>query len=212
MILGLILLGYLVGSIPIGYLVARAKGIDIFSIGSGNPGATNVKRALGTKWGLTVFVLDVLKGALPVLVARFFLPDPAHELTWACIGFCAVFGHTFSCFLKFKGGKGVSTILGAVLGTSPLVALSAFAVFLVLLALFRYVSLASVIAISTGPFWAWVYHDQPLMQVVYVLLPLLTIYRHRANIKRLFQGTEAKFSLKSKTEPTPVDETPASAT
>src|SRR5438309_1342791 len=134
---------YLIGSVPVGYLVARAKGIDILHFGSGNIGATNVYRALGKWLGLMVFILDVAKGAVPAVVAY---QASASQATAFWIGIAAVAGHCLSPFLKFRGGKGIATGLGAVMGSCPEVACCALAIFLVSLLVSRYVSLSSIIA------------------------------------------------------------------
>jgi acyl phosphate:glycerol-3-phosphate acyltransferase len=190
MLLALILVGsYLVGAIPFGYLVARAKGIDIFKVGSGNIGATNVTRALGRGAGLLVLVLDMLKGVIPAVVAYQVLGR--QELAFLAGAF-AVVGHTLSPFLRFKGGKGIATGMGALIGTSPLVALGAALVFIVLMIITRIVSFSSLIgAILVIPL-AIFFRDPPLLIAAYVLVVLFIIYRHRANIKRLREGTEPK--------------------
>jgi acyl phosphate:glycerol-3-phosphate acyltransferase len=214
MVLVALFLGaYLLGAIPFGVLIARAKGVDIRSVGSGNIGATNVIRALGTGPGVLVFVLDVLKGLVPALVARWIAPE--RQDIWFYAGMAAVVGHSLSPFLRFKGGKGIATALGGVLGSAPLTALSCFAVFTVLLVTPRYMSLASLIAVGTGTFWGYVYKDALAVRVGYVLLELFVIYRHLPNIRRLLNGTEPKFSFKksisTSAKPVP-DATPEAST
>ena len=124
----LISLGFALGSIPFGFMVAKAKGVDIREVGSGNIGATNVMRVLGKGPGIAVLLLDVLKGLIPSLCGHLIFHDK--QIAFAA-GVAAVFGHTFSPFLKFKGGKGIATGLGALLGSSPFVGLAAFSVFFV---------------------------------------------------------------------------------
>ncbi|MBC8064207.1 MAG: glycerol-3-phosphate 1-O-acyltransferase PlsY [Chlorobia bacterium] len=192
--LALLLLGsYLLGSIPFGVLIARARGVDLMKVGSGNTGATNAMRVLGKGPGFLVFVLDLLKGLIPPLVGRWLFPD--RQEFWMFAGSMAIIGHSFSPFLKFKGGKGISSALGMTLGTSPLVALSAFVLFSISLGTTRYMSLASMIAIvSTIPF-GLLFKDSPWVIGGYSVMILFIIYRHRANIKRLREGTEPKFKF-----------------
>jgi acyl phosphate:glycerol-3-phosphate acyltransferase len=192
---------FLLGSIPVGYLAAKAKGIDIRTVGSGNIGATNVNRALGSKWGIAVFVLDVLKGLIPVLVARELIPQAMNgvvpQLWWIGAGACALLGHMFSPWLGFKGGKGIATGLGMVLGTAPMVAGICFAIFLGFMIPTRYVSLSSIIGVIALPFVGWFVPGEPRELVpLYILLTLFVIWKHRDNIKRLRDGTESKFTFK----------------
>ncbi len=190
----LILGAYLLGAIPVGVLVARAYGVDIMQVGSGNIGATNVGRALGKKASIPVFLLDMLKGLVPTLVARSLFPD--RQEFWFLAGSMAIIGHSFSPFLKFKGGKGISTALGMTLGTSPLVALSAFGLFSLTLGTTRFMSLASIVAVvSTIPLGI-LFKDSPWVLGGYGLMSTFIIYRHRANLKRLKEGTEPKFTFK----------------
>lgn len=195
-----ILIGaYFLGAVPVGVLVARAKGVDILKVGSGNIGATNVQRALGKKAGLFVFFMDVLKGLLPALAGRLLLAQtpPLTAEEWAGLaGVCGVLGHCLSPFLGFKGGKGISTGLGALLGASPLVGLSAFGLFLASMFVNRYVSLSSILAAASLPFFAWLYHDPRSLLIAFTVFAAFIIYRHRANIARLRAGTEPKFEWK----------------
>jgi glycerol-3-phosphate acyltransferase PlsY len=202
------LFGYLLGSIPFGVIVTRAKGVDIFSFGSGNPGATNVSRAVGKPLGAMVFVLDVLKGVAPALLARSNIQQDMYgvhaQAWWFLAGLSAVLGHCYSPFLRFRGGKGIATSLGAGLGASPVVAGSAFGIFFALFAVTRYVSLASIAAAISGPVFGWVIPNQAWeLIVVYGLLALFIVVKHRANIGRLMKGTEPKFDLKKKRDPEP---------
>jgi glycerol-3-phosphate acyltransferase PlsY len=204
MVLALLYIGAaLLGSVPVGFLICKAKGIDIRKVGSGNIGATNVKRALGTKWGIGVFLLDAMKGMIPAVVAGIVLKgmntgaidNSAHQLL---VGLSAVLGHMFSPFLGFKGGKGVATGVGAMIGTMPAVGLSCFAVFFVFMFLFKMVSLASVAGTATLPIWAKVYIPEET-QLFWLgsAFAALIIVKHHANIKRIIKGEEPKFSLKS---------------
>lgn len=199
----LLLAAYALGSIPFGLLIARLRGVDILSVGSGNIGATNVGRALGGKWFAVVFILDTFKGIIPTLVARHFYLVPAHgldpQLIWFIAGAGAVLGHCTSPFVGFKGGKGVSTSLGAIIGASPIAAALCLSVFVVLLLITGYVSLASIIAVPTSLIWTAVLPNQTLqLEPVYLVLSMFVIYRHRENIKRLRLGTESKFKFKKK--------------
>ncbi len=191
--------GFLLGSIPIGYLVARAKGVDIFAVGSGNIGATNVMRALGRGPGILVFLLDVVKGLAPSLAVR--LLNGSQELSFAA-GMAAVLGHSFSPFLKFKGGKGIATGLGMLLGSTPLVAASAFSTFFLAMALTMTVSIASVASGFSVPIFGFLLGDGPGLIVAYCGLAIYIIVRHRANMKRIRAGTEPKFGQKPG-EPSP---------
>jgi glycerol-3-phosphate acyltransferase PlsY len=202
----LVIAGYLIGGIPFAVIVAKAHGVDIFKAGSGNPGATNVGRVLGGKWGVLVFGLDVFKGLFPVLLARLLCSTDQtgialdHQGVWALVGFAAVAGHITSPYLGFRGGKGVATAVGAVLGISPLVAGSGFAVFLLVLLIpaTRYVSLASVVSVLASIPLALLLHEPPSLMVMYVVASLLIVYRHRGNMKRLAKREEPKFQFKKK--------------
>jgi glycerol-3-phosphate acyltransferase PlsY len=193
--------GYLLGAIPIGVIVARAHGVDILKFGSGNPGATNVGRALGSKWGGIVFVLDVLKGTIPAAVAQAFVREPVGglpaQLWWFLVGAAAILGHCFSPFLGFRGGKGIATSLGAGVGSAPLVAIPAFMLWIVLFKITRYVSLASLIAVAVAVVLSATVPGQAREMVpIFVLLAAFIFYRHRANIRRLLDGTEPKYESK----------------
>lgn len=189
---------YFLGSIPFGVLVSSSQGVDILKFGSGNPGATNVGRALGTKWAVFVFILDTLKGALPAVVARYFVQETAFgfpaQLWWMLIGIMAILGHCLSPFLKFKGGKGVATSLGAAIGASPIVAFSAFGCWILIFLVTRYVSLASMIALVVAAILSATVPGQAREIVpIFIFLAALIIYRHIPNIKRLRDGTEPKY-------------------
>lgn len=198
--------GYLLGALPFGYLVARAHGVDIFKAGSGNPGATNVKRVLGSKAGNTVYVLDALKGAAAAgwpLVGCLFLctsePSGGNDLYSASmLGItglvAAVVGHSFSCFTRFKGGKGVATASGGLLVLMPLPGLIAASVWGVTFLVSRYVSLASILASLSVPATAWSLGLPLALKIVATALSLLVIVRHYANIRRLLAGTEHRWT------------------
>ena len=195
-----VVLSYLLGSIPFGYLVGRMGGIDIRRWGSKNVGATNVARIMGVRRGVLVFVLDTLKGAAAVgLLGRGFAgwfalsPSLCRVLSGAAGGVV----HTFTCWLQFKGGKGVATALGAWLVLAPITTLIALAVWIIFVAMWRYVSLGSVVAAVALPcvLVALNYSrlDAVLPQLIFaILLAVLVIVRHTSNIVRLVKGTESK--------------------
>lgn len=199
--------GYLLGAIPFGYLVARAHGVNIFEVGSRNPGATNVKRVLGAKAGNTVFALDALKGALaagwPGLASLMpAASGAATERDWIIPGVIglvtALLGHSFSCFTGFRGGKGVATAAGGFLVLVPIPTLVAAIVWVVSFYAFRYVSLASILAAVALPSMAWILAaGSLLLPSIATAIGLFVVVRHRANIVRLLNGTENRFSKKT---------------
>ncbi len=197
---GLVLVAsYLLGAIPFGYLVARSCGVNIFEQGSGNLGATNVARVLGMRFGLLVFALDFAKGAIPVALALHFKPDHDDELWrrgWVEVGagLLAFLGHLFPIYLRFRGGKGVATGAGVVAVLLPLPALVAFAVWVVTLLMWRYVSLSSIAAALAlcGSYLMM----QPNFDAVEprtlfaILAAALVTLKHRSNLKRVWRGQE----------------------
>lgn len=192
---------YLIGSIPTAYLMGRVlKGIDIRGHGSGNVGATNVMRVLGTQAGAATLAIDLLKGYLVVgLLAPLACPDPSRLPAARILGCVAVVaGHNWMIFLRFSGGKGVATTAGALLAMMPLVAVSIFGIFAVVVALTRYVSLGSIAAGVCIPVFAWAYGQPPAYLWFAAALAAALILKHRANISRLLAGTEKK--LGSRTE------------
>jgi len=181
---------YLLGSIPFPYLVTRLKtGKDIRDLGSGNVGATNVMRTSGKVWGLITLILDVAKGAVAVLLGRYFLEE---ESAGAMAGFFAVVGHSYPIFLRFRGGKSVATGGGAFLMLSPFGILSSIGLFSLLLISFRIVSLSSIIASAAFPVFAWAYGGAGGVVLWGVLSAALIVFRHKPNIIRLLQRTERK--------------------
>ena len=228
----IVIVGYLLGSIPSGLLISKSQGFDIREHGSKNIGATNVWRTMGKKWGLLAFFADTFKGWLAVILGAviaahwgYEVPLPRGKMTIdfltrdyagiaAALG--CIFGHNFPIWLRFRGGKGVATSLGVIIGMMPLVSLIIFAVWGVVLKLTRYVSLASIIAAASLPVatlalmfvgpsegwaavrgWGYFYFS--------VAAAILVVKRHIPNIKRLMAGTELRFG-----DPKPVPETPAS--
>lgn len=185
---------YLVGSIPTAYLVGRANGVDLRTVGSGNLGATNVFRTLGWKWGLFVYIADLAKGALPVLVLPG-LASVGKGWPWgALFGVLAIFGHVRPVFLMGKGGgKGVATASGVFLALAPIAALSAFLAFVVAVAIWRYVSLGSLAGAVVLPIVVLLQeHAVTPMVLVSAAVALFVFWTHRENIGRLRRGEERK--------------------
>jgi acyl phosphate:glycerol-3-phosphate acyltransferase len=194
----LLLIAYFSGSIPYGLLVARAKGVDILSTGSGNIGATNVLRTLGKPLGVIVFILDILKGLLPGLLARHFITEKFYvfdaQAIWFLVGVFSVLGHIFSPWLNFKGGKGIATGFGATLCAIPYAGLAAFGCMIVTTMFTRYVSLGSLLAAWIAPIFAFfVFHDSWQVIPVLILMALFITVKHKDNIVRIKNGTERKF-------------------
>lgn len=202
---------YLLGSIPFGLLIVKAHGKDLRAIGSGNIGATNVARALGKKWAYACFTLDVLKGMIPMLVTMPLATSKSAQgdefvlhLLWLAVGCAAIIGHIFPIYLKFKGGKGVSTSFGVALGLWPyytICALIAITVWIAFVLIWRYVSLASIAASVTFPLAlvlaivirpGWEFATIWPLVIAATAIPLMVIIRHLENIKRLLAGTESK--------------------
>ena len=184
---------YLVGSIPTGYLVVKQlTQTDVRATGSGSIGATNVTRAAGKGAGRLVFIADVLKGVLAVLVVAPTLVHPVTPTVQLLCGMSAVLGHDFPVFLKFRGGKGVATTIGVLVGTMPLVAAVSLAVWLISFLIWRYVSLGSLAAALAIPLAQLMTGQPPASTRLGTLLALLIIVRHYANIRRLLEGRESR--------------------
>ena len=189
-------LSYVIGSIPFGLLISKAKGVDIRKQGSGNIGATNVLRCLGKPLGITCFVLDALKGYLPAaLFPVIGIIDPTFGILF---GAASILGHNFPVFLKFKGGKGVATSAGVLLGVAPLAVAVGLMTWVVVFYTSGYVSLGSIIAALAVIITGWTAGYGPVIAIALTLLGALTVWRHRENIKRLIAGTEHKFQRKKK--------------
>ena len=196
------LAAYLLGSIPTGFLAAKAKGIDIRAVGSGNIGATNVFRFVGKPAGVAVLLIDGAKGfvacvAVPNVGLRLFgaaIPEPRIETISILAGLAAVLGHNYTCWLQFKGGKGIATSAGVLLGWVPWGLLIAFSTWLIAFAATRYVSVASIAAAVVLPFGVWLTHGSRAMIGITAVLSALAIYKHRSNIERLRAGTEHRFT------------------
>ncbi len=216
--------GYILGSVPNGYLVAKAHGVDIFKVGSGNPGATNVKRVLGEKFGdkgkragNLVFVLDAVKGALAAgwpfslnpnwMALAIPVEGGVNKLDrftpqliglMALIGVvAAVLGHSFSIFTKFKGGKGVATAAGGLVVLIPGPCLLGVVVWVLSFYITRYVSLGSILSAVVVPAASWIQGNPLPLNIVATVLGVFVVFRHRENIKRLLNGTENRFVKKS---------------
>ncbi len=199
---------YLLGAVPFGFLIARARGTDIRTVGSGNIGATNVFRTLGKTWGILTFACDCLKGFVPAfvfpLLARCTGNECGPTLPVLC-GCLAVVGHNWPVYLRFKGGKGVATSAGALLGIAPLAVAVGLVAWVVLLLTTRYVSVASITAAVVIAGAAWV--QRAVTSAPGILAPsaltglaVLAVWRHKGNIKRLLNGTENRVNFGKRRE------------
>lgn len=187
------LISYLLGSIPTGFLAGKLRGIDIRTAGSGNIGATNVLRTLGKRAGITVLVLDAFKGFAACRWVPLLVESSPSENLRIVAGIAAILGHNYTCWLKFKGGKGIATSAGVLLGWLPWGLAIVLAVWLVVFAISRYVSLASIAAAAALPLAAWLTSGSHRMVAVGALVGGLAIYKHRSNIQRLLEGVEPRF-------------------
>ena len=205
------LVAYLLGSIPTGYLVAKSRGIDIRTVGSGNIGATNVFRTLGKPAGIFVLAVDALKGFVScywvgpllhrMLVGGLEDDSAVHEFLKITGGLFAILGHNYTCWLKFKGGKGIATSAGVVLGLLPGAFAVSFGVWVLTFFITRYVSVASIAGAFVLPFAAWFFGRSTRMMVVAAIIGALAIYKHRSNIQRLLNGTENRVSKNREAAP-----------
>lgn len=193
---------YLLGSIPTGYLVARARGIDIRKIGSGNIGATNVFRVVGKPAGVFVLIVDGLKGyAACAWLADFILQRASEQAlpldtVRVTAGLAVILGHNFTCWLKFRGGKGIATSAGVLAALVPAALIIILVIWVAVFALTRYVSLASISASFALPFATWLMRYSLGLIIVTAAMAVLAIYKHRGNIQRLLAGTENRFGSK----------------
>jgi acyl phosphate:glycerol-3-phosphate acyltransferase len=205
---------YLLGSIPTGFLVAKAKGIDIRSVGSGNIGATNAMRVLGKPAGIFVLLMDAAKGFASCYLGAFiysklcelhappdsivnFSPEEIERVAIVA-GIFAVLGHNYTCWLKFKGGKGIATTAGVYLALAPWAVLIALVVFILAVMITRYVSIGSISAAVALPATVWIMSpDNLFLAIVTTALGALAIYKHKSNIQRLMAGTENRLGKKA---------------
>lgn len=194
---------YLAGAIPFAFLIARAKGIDIRTVGSGNVGATNVFRAVGKGWGVLTFVCDTIKGLLPAWFGPRLIEAwtgvPAHPAFGLACGVAAIAGHSWPVFLGFRGGKGVATSAGMLLGAAPLAAAVGFGLWTVVFLVTRYVSVASISAAVGVPLAGWLAYGREDLWRPWILtaIGMLVIFRHKSNVHRLLEGAEHRFGKKS---------------
>lgn len=206
-----ILISYLIGSIPFGYVIAFVKGVDIRKEGSGNIGATNVGRVLGRKYGIIIFILDLLKGFLavfliPLIISDVKYPATPDNLVVCLCGLGVVLGHVFPVYIGFKGGKAVATGFGVFLWLAPLPILIVFAVWISVVALTRYVSLGSVICVfamigiimgfNEGPFGSGIF-----LTALSIMIAIIIIFKHISNIQRIIAGTESRIFGKKNEHP-----------
>ena len=202
-----VVLAYLIGSLPSSVWLGQAYfGIDVRNYGSGNAGATNTFRVLGKKAGITVMAMDIFKGLTAVTLATVwmqlgFIPE-AQIITFKIIfGICAVIGHIFPIYVGFRGGKGVATLLGMVLGIAPIIAGICVGVFMIVLLTTRYVSLGSILGTLAFPLTLWITNIQPHEPVLMyfgLAFSIVVIFTHKKNILRILNGTENKANFQSK--------------
>jgi glycerol-3-phosphate acyltransferase PlsY len=191
--LSLVFASYILGSIPPGFIIAKAYDIDLRKIGSGNIGGTNVARALGKKMGGVVILLDALKGFIPTIVARIWWEGEEQGIWWVCaVGLAAFLGHIFSLFLRFKGGKGVATSFGVIVALCPLAAISALVVYIILFLLFRISSLGSLGGTLSAVLFSIPLAKQKEYIILIAILAIFIYIRHLDNIKRLITKSEGR--------------------
>lgn len=190
----ILIISYLIGSIPTAYLVGRicAK-VDIRTVGSGNVGASNVYRVVGKSVGISVLIIDILKGLLPVCLVGLLEFDTIYKVV---AGLGAISGHTWTIFLKFKGGKGVATGLGVFLGLTPIPVLIVLVIFILVVAISRYIALGSIIGALLLPPLLLFFEKENIIKIFGMAVSLLIVIRHIPNIKRLITGQEHKFGTK----------------
>jgi glycerol-3-phosphate acyltransferase PlsY len=190
-------LGYLIGSLSFGYWIAKANGVDIFTVGSKSPGATNVKRSVGKTAGNWVFALDFMKGLAATGWPIIVYSNTGYSDAYGLIGlFAAVIGHSFSLFTGFRGGKGVAAMLGGVVALMPIAAFIGIGVWVVAFYSTRYVSVASIVMAVSLPVSNYFLDTSSALRWVSVALALVVILRHKSNINRLIRGEENRFEKK----------------
>ena len=189
----LVIFSYLLGSVPSGLIIGKLSGLDVRNAGSGNIGATNVARLLGKTGGLLTLVADMAKGLIPVLaVQQMGLGDPIAAL----VGIAAFVGHLYPVFLNFKGGKGVATGFGVLLGLAPLAATILLVIFAAVAFSTRIVSLSSMVTAVAAPLLLWLFYYSPTYIMMATLMAIMIVFRHYANIQRLLNGTEPRFGTR----------------
>jgi len=197
--IGLVIGGYLLGSIPFGKIVGRrVRGVDITEVGSGNIGAANVAREVGLTWGIVTLLADALKGFIPVAAVPCLLGGSAEvdEALRGLVGLAAVLGHLFPVYNHKRGGKGVATCLGVFLAISPISCAFSGAVFIIMVAIRRYVSLGSMVAALSMPAWLFIGDHSGFLIVTSMAMSLLIVLRHRDNIRRLAKGNERRWQIR----------------
>lgn len=190
-----LIVGYIFGCFSTAYFVGKANHIDIRSYGSGNAGTTNAMRTLGKKAGIITYIGDFLKAVLPIFLARYFLLDgnPEQDLILFILGLGVILGHNYPVWLNFKGGKGIAVTSGVFIAVVPQIAVFALILFVAIALISKYISLASICAILFAGIWIMIYYDFSWPYVVVLALYIfLALWQHRANIVRLWNGTENK--------------------
>ena len=196
MVVVLMLVAYILGSIPNALWIGKVfKGIDVREHGSKNTGSTNAARVLGAKLGILTLILDISKGAIPTLIATMLLDS---SISVILVGICAILGHSFSIFMKFKGGKAVATTVGVFIVLVPGAILLAAVIFFLVFGITRYVSLSSMIGAISLPIWIILFYKNIPLTIFGIIIAILIIVRHKSNIQRLLNGTESKFSINKK--------------
>ena len=196
MVVVLMIVAYILGSIPNALWIGKVfKGIDVREHGSKNTGSTNAARVLGAKLGILTLILDISKGAIPTLIATMLLDS---SISVILVGICAILGHSFSIFMKFKGGKAVATTVGVFIVLVPGAILLAAVIFFLVFGITRYVSLSSMIGAISLPIWIIIFYKNIPFTIFGIIIAILIIVRHKSNIQRLLNGTESKFSINKK--------------
>ncbi len=196
MVVVLMIVAYILGSIPNALWIGEVfKGIDVREHGSKNTGSTNAARVLGAKLGILTLILDISKGVIPTLIATMLLDS---SISVILVGICAILGHSFSIFMKFKGGKAVATTVGVFIVLVPGAILLAAVIFFLVFGITRYVSLSSMIGAISLPIWIVLFYKNIPLTIFGMIIAILIIVRHKSNIQRLLNGTESKFSINKK--------------
>ena len=196
MVVVLMIVAYILGSIPNALWIGKVfKGIDVREHGSKNTGSTHAARVLGAQLGILTLILDISTGAIPTLIATMLLDSTISAIL---VGICAILGHSFSIFMKFKGGKAVATTVGVFIVLVPGAILLAAVIFFLVFGITRYVSLSSMIGAISLPIWIMIFYKNIPLTIFGIIIAILIIVRHKSNIQRLLNGTESKFSINKK--------------